>query len=58
MDLKSVLMKRDGMSDKEADEVIRQAKIELLERLENDEDCDYFMEEEFSLENDYVFELM
>ena len=56
--LKSILIKRDGLSNDEADEVIRQARIELNERLINNEEYDYFMEEEFGLESDYIFDLI
>lgn len=56
--LKSILIKRDGLSNDEADKAIRQARIELNERLINNEDYDYFMEEEFGLESDYIFDLI
>jgi hypothetical protein len=48
--LKSILIKRDNLTNDEADEVIRQAQIELNERIINNEDYDYFMEEYFGLE--------
>lgn len=56
--LTSILIKRDGLSNDEADEVIRQARIELNERLINNEEYDYFMEEEFGLEPEYIFDLI
>ena len=56
--LKSILIKRDGLSNDEADEVIRQARIELNERIINNEEYDYFMEEEFGLEPEYIFDLI
>jgi len=56
--LKSVLMRRDGLSSKEADEAIRVGKAVLDIKLSLNENCDYFMEEEFGLEPDYIFDLL
>lgn len=57
-ELKSVLMRRDGLTASEADEVIQEAKDSLLERLEAGEMPFDIMEEKFDLEPDYLFDLM
>ena len=51
--LKQVLMERDGMTSREADEAINDAK-ELVANGENPEDV---LLEEFGLEPDYFFDL-
>ena len=53
-ELKKVLMERDGMTPKEADEVIADAKQRVFEG-ENPEDV---LAEEFGLELDYIFDLL
>ena len=53
-----VLMDRDGMSEDEAKELIRQAKDDLSERLEAGEMPFDICEEWFGLEEDYIEELM
>lgn len=55
-----VLMKRDGMSKEEAQELINEAREALKDYL-NAEDFDsaeYICEEFFGLEPDYVMELI
>lgn len=56
--IKELLMKRDNLTSKQADDIINHARQELNHRLENDEDCDYFFEEELGLEPDYIFDLI
>ena len=52
--LKEVLMRRDGISSQEADELIQDA-IDRVEYGENPEDI---LHEEFGLEPDYIFDLI
>lgn len=58
--IKEVLMERDGISEEEAEELIREAKEALGEYIENGdlESADNVCEEFFGLEPDYLFELM
>lgn len=53
--LKQVLMRRDDMSSEEADEMIQEARGRVLNDGENPEDV---LQEEFGLEPDYVFDLL
>ena len=53
-ELKKVLMERDGMTPKEADEVIADAKQRVFEV----EDPWDVLAEEFGLEPDYIFDLL
>lgn len=55
--IKEVLMRRDGMTAHEADELIRDAKADLRQRLEAGEMPDDICEEWFGLEPDYIMEL-
>ncbi|MBK9617115.1 MAG: hypothetical protein IPO35_16980 [Uliginosibacterium sp.] len=52
--IKQVLMRRDGLSADEADEMVAYAK----ERIADGEDPEEVCYEEFGLEPDYVFELL
>jgi hypothetical protein len=52
--LREVLMRRDGLSAKEADELIEYAKS----RVDDGEDPEKVLAEEFGLEPDYVFSIM
>jgi len=52
--LKQVLMQRDGVSLEEADELIAKARQRVLDG----EDPDEILHYEFSLEPDYIFDLM
>lgn len=58
--IKMVLMRRDGMSRVEAEELISEAKDQLQEYLEdgNLEAADNICEEFFGLEPDYLMELL
>lgn len=57
-ELKRVLMKRDNLSEEEADDLILQAKEDLQERLADGEMPDDICSEWFGLEPDYIFDLM
>lgn len=52
--IKEVLMERDGMSEKEADNLIAEAKQDFNDRLETGESPMDICEEWFGLEPDYV----
>jgi len=56
--IKEVLMYRDNMSSKEADELIDNAIIDLQERLAEGEVPYNICEEWFGLEPDYIMELL
>jgi len=58
--IKNVLMKRDNMSEKEAENLIQDAKEQLEEYLEFDDICsaENICEEFFGLELDYIDELI
>lgn len=56
--LKEVLMRRDNMSEAEADDMIEEAKEDLQERLGNGEIPEDICEEWFGLEPDYIDDLM
>lgn len=53
--LKEVLMRRDGFSEEEADSAIQEARARVLEEHEDPEDI---LIEEFGLEPDYIFDLL
>jgi len=54
-ELHGVLMRRDGMTAEEADEMIQEAMERVLEDGEDPEDI---LHDEFGLEPDYVFDLL
>ncbi len=58
--IKRTIMRRDGLSAEEADELIAEAKSQLQDYLaEGDsESAHNICEEMFGLEPDYLFELM
>lgn len=58
--LKETLMRRDKLSAEEAQDLINEAKADLMVRIDKDEyiDDQDFMEEWFGLEPDYFLELM
>jgi AmiR/NasT family two-component response regulator len=56
--IKEVLMKRDNMTEEEADDLISQAAEDLHERLTEGEMPHDICNEWFGLEPDYIFELM
>jgi len=53
-ELKRILMERDELSSKEADEIISQARQMILDG----EDAEEVLYEEFGLEPDYLFDLL
>lgn len=56
--LKEVLMRRDGLTEQEANEQIQDAREELNDRLANGEMPDDICEELFGLEPDFLFDLI
>ena len=56
--IKQVLMKRDGMSAWDADDLIDQARADLKERLEAGEMPFDICQEWFNLEPDYIMEIL
>ena len=52
--LKEVIMKRDGITSKEVDDMIEEARQRILE----EEDPEEILLEEFGLEPDYIFDLI
>ena len=58
--IKQVLMERDGMTEKEADSNIKQAKILMNEYIEdgNTGAASEVCQEMFGLEPDYIMELI
>lgn len=52
--LKQTIMERDGLSDKEATEMIADAR----RRVYAGEDPEEILLDEFSLESDYIFDLI
>ena len=58
MGIKSVLMRRDGLSAEEADELIEEARKDLHDRLAAGGQPFDICEEHFGLEPDYIMELI
>jgi len=59
--IKQILIERDGMSEREADHLINQAKDDLHNRLNSPSDYDNAFDicaDWFGLEPDYIMELM
>ena len=56
--IKKILMERDGMSEKEADDLISNARADMNDRLANGEMPDDICEEWFGLEPDYIMDLI
>lgn len=58
--IKQVLMRRDGMSSVEAQELISEARVQLMEYLDEGdlEGAENICEEFFGLEPDYLMELL
>jgi len=52
--LKQVIMRRDGLSSQEADELIESAREQILEG----EDPEEVLLNDFGLEADYIFDLL
>lgn len=53
-ELKRAIMKRDGLTSGEADDMITYAKF----RVEEGDDLEEVLQEEFGLEADYAFDLI
>jgi len=53
-ELKRILIERDGLSDQEANELISDAKLRVLEG----ENAEEILEYDFGVEPDYVFDIM
>jgi len=56
--LKSVLMRRDDLTEEEAEDLIQEARDDMNERLANGEMPYDICEEWFGLEPDYLFDLI
>jgi len=56
--IKEVLMKRDGITETEAADLIADAVAELNYRLANNEDAFDICQEYFGIEPDYLIELL
>jgi hypothetical protein len=53
-ELKRILIERDGLSDQEANELITNAKLRILEG----ENAEEILEYDFGVEPDYIFDIM
>ena len=53
-ELKRILIERDGLSDQEANELIANAKLRVLEG----ENAEEILEYDFGVEQDYIFDIM
>ena len=56
--IKDILMRRDGMTEEEALDLIQQAKLDLEEGLSNEKPDYNICEKWFGLEPDYIDELL
>jgi len=58
--IKQILMKRDGMTEQEADNLIEEARQALNDCLDNDEqeEAGNICQEYFGLEPDFIMELI
>jgi len=59
-DLKTTIMRRDGLTSEEANDAIKEAKAALMDYLEKGDSCSAqdVCGEYFGLEPDYLFDLM
>lgn len=57
-ELQAIIMERDGLTQQEAEEQIKQCKEDFLERIQNGEMPHDILEEHFGLEPDYLFDLI
>lgn len=53
-ELRRILMARDGFNDHDADEMFNQARVEI----DNGEDPEEVLLNDFGLEPDYIFDLL
>lgn len=58
MTIKEILIERDGLTEEKADELIQEAREDLLHRLANDYPAWDICEDHFGLEPDYIEELL
>lgn len=58
MSIQEILMKRDGLSQEEADDLVKDAQEDLWDCLETGKNTDYLCQEWFGLEPDYLLELI
>lgn len=56
--IKDILIRRDNMTEVDADNLIAEAKQDLFDRLDEGEQPDDFCAEWFGLEPDYIIELL
>lgn len=56
--LKQVLMKRDGLTKDKAEQLIKEAREEAMERMDKGEIPYDICEEKFGLEPDYITDLL
>ena len=56
--IKDILIRRDGMTESEADDLINEAKEDLYERLAQGEMPEDICQEWFGLEPDFMMELL
>ena len=56
--IKEILIRRDGMTPKEADDLIEEARSDMYDRMEDGDLPFDVCEEYFGLEPDYLDELM
>ena len=56
--IKEAIMERDGINSEKADELIKEAKDELNERLADGRDAYDICQEYFGLEPDYIMDLI
>jgi len=56
--IKEVLMRRDGLTEEEAEDLIKEARDDFHLRLARGEMPDDICQEYFGLEPDYIWELM
>ena len=56
--IKEVLMRRDGMTEVEADDLVSRARADLIDRLEKGEYPHDICQEWFGLEPDYLDDLI
>jgi len=56
--IKEVLMRRDGMTEVEADDLVSMARADLIDRLETGECAGDICQEWFGLEPDYLDDLI
>ena len=56
--LKEILMRRDSLTEIQAENLIDEARMDLFFRLDDGETSEDICQEWFGLEPDYLFELM